>query len=104
MTITNNKNIWIVGLLIVAAAVLIIAVLGIGSRAAGGPHVIKEGNTYTGHVSTASSLQDSVEKWEYVIRANSECDSDAFVDSQSYNGNLTSIVDGIERLHSRQPG
>ena len=89
----KGRTIWIIGLFVLSAA-LIVAILGIGSRAAGGPHVTKEGTSYVGHVSTASSLQDAVEKWQYVIRANSECNADAFAETQGYNGNLTSIVKG----------
>ena len=95
----KGRVFWIAGL-VVLTAVLIVAVLGLGSRAAGGPHVIKEGGgksesvSYTGYVSTASSLQDSVEEWRYVIRANSECNADVFTETAGYNGNLTSIVEG----------
>ena len=78
-----------------AAAVSIIAILGINSRAAGGPHVTKVDNTYTAQVSTAPARQNAVEAWGYVIRANSECSSDVFTEiPEGYNGNLTEVVYG----------
>ena len=89
----KGRTLWIIGLFVISVA-LVVAILGIGSRAAGGPYVEKEDTSYIGHVSTASSLQDAVEKWQYVIRANSECDAETFAGAQGYNGNLTSVAEG----------
>ena len=95
MTIAKNKNIWIIGLATLAAAALIIISVASYSKAAGGPHITKENNTYTGRASTAPSYEDEfVERWKYVIRDDATCDGSIFTNNGEDADNLIDVVYG----------